>query len=116
MQYPQALVASCYEKPEFLLLIESLLGVPSGTVADQYCLTLTRDHRVFEHGPLIFQNKDSDEDTATEKESENDDDDKEGSDVDDDDFELTSLATLQSTSTKRNTKRKSLPKQTIKSQ
>ena len=34
MQYPQALVASCYEKPEFLLLNESLLGVPSGTVAD----------------------------------------------------------------------------------
>ena len=71
---------------------------------------------MFEHCPLIFQNKDSDEDTATEKESENDVDDKDGSDNDDDDFELTSPATLQSTSTKRNTKRKSLPKQTIKSQ
>ena len=73
---------------------------------------------MFEHGPLIFQNKDPDVDTTIEKKSENDDDDeKDGSDNDDDDFELTSLATLQSTSTKRNTrKRKSLPKQTIRSQ
>ena len=63
------------------------------------------------------ENKDSDVDESVteEKGSANDNSDDEGDD-DDDDFELTSLAKLQSTSSKPKTRRKSVSKQIIKSQ
>ena len=65
--------------------------------------------------PLISQNKGSNSVTEeTEKESENDNK-KDGSD-DDDDVQLPALATLQSKSGKRSARRKTLPKQSIKSQ
>lgn len=60
----------------------------------------------------LQQNEDSNTDTGTEKESENDDNERD----DDDDEELTPLATLQSTSARLKSRRKSLSKQSIKSQ